>query len=767
MKLKNIILLIALFSGLFTYTQSFEDRPSNETDGDFPKKWDLIKGSAQIGTFEGEKVLLIANKGIITPLLNSKNYLADEFTLEFDGYFDTVTHSIDYQYYDIRFWDGAGKDPIRIYRHGVSVVGKAGSKVIDKNLEGKSGTWRFIAIHYKRGSLKVFIDGKQILNLPRFNFKPQMISIGGIAKEYETNFVRAIKNVRLIGIENTNNTPAVTNISINPIETIENTNILTDIMNTNNNEQKNDIIRICTTSDNLIYPELEDTITHSEEGTKQNALVSAPNILWPNGATLKVSFLDEASDFVKERIVNYAKVWEDYANISFKFIDTSDGDIRIGFKKGGSWSWVGTLAQGVKSDEKTMNFGWLDDYISENEFSRTVIHEFGHALGLKHEHQHPDGDICWNWEAVIDFYTGDPNNWSKEETRSNLESLSYYSIGNSTAYDPQSIMHYPIPQSLTSCNYMTGWNTDLSDLDKTAIATMYPFRKKRHIVGPNTFSYNWTSGWNSVETFKVSNSNYLFLLKENTGDIHIHEFNNDGSVGKRVYDQKWSVGLTIAQFYEINGQTFLFLLKKATGNIYIHKINSDGTIGARISQKLWSAGWSKAQFYEINEQSFLFLIKNPQGDADVYKIKNDGTVGDLIFTEKWTSGWTTTEVFKSNNQLYLFLLKNRTGDIHIHKINNNGTIGSQVYQNKWSTGWSTAEFYETNNQTYLFLLKEANGEVHQNYITSGGTVGSSIYNNKGSWTSGWTTAEFYQAGRDNYMFLLKKKDGTVHVHKIW
>ena len=30
----------------------------------------------------------------------------------------------------------------------------------------------------------------------------------------------------------------------------------------------------------------------------------------------------------------------------------------------------------------------------------TVMHEFGHALGLKHEHQSPNANIQWNMKEL-------------------------------------------------------------------------------------------------------------------------------------------------------------------------------------------------------------------------------------------------------------------------------------------------------------------------------------------------------------------------------
>ncbi len=62
----------------------------DEQKGEFPSKWDLVEGNAEIAEINGEKVLAIVGFSYITPLFKDKTakYLPDEFTLEFDFFID-------------------------------------------------------------------------------------------------------------------------------------------------------------------------------------------------------------------------------------------------------------------------------------------------------------------------------------------------------------------------------------------------------------------------------------------------------------------------------------------------------------------------------------------------------------------------------------------------------------------------------------------------------------------------------------------------------
>ncbi|WP_443936628.1 M12 family metallopeptidase [Pedobacter sp. MW01-1-1] len=196
---------------------------------------------------------------------------------------------------------------------------------------------------------------------------------------------------------------------------------------------------------------------------------------WKPGTKIKVS-LNGTPLAIRRKVIQFAKQWEQYANITFNFVTDQEATIRVGFIQGdGSWSYLGTDAKKIPLNENTMNFGWFDATTPDEEFSRTVIHEFGHALGLIHEQQHPLANIPWNKEAVYAYYGGSPYFWSKASIDHNI--LSNYSPAqtNYSEYDPLSIMHYPVANELTIGDFEVGWNTKLSKVDKEAIAGIYPF----------------------------------------------------------------------------------------------------------------------------------------------------------------------------------------------------------------------------------------------------------------------------------------------------
>ncbi len=195
-------------------------------------------------------------------------------------------------------------------------------------------------------------------------------------------------------------------------------------------------------------------------------------VFW-NRSTLRVRFLG-GSSYVQSKVKQYAHEWSQHANIRFQFVDSEPSDIRISFEgNSGSWSYVGRNNQYISATRATMNFGWFNNRTRDSEFRRTTLHEFGHALGLSHEHQHPNVSINWNRPAVYQYYQR-TQDWSTSEVDGNIFRKYSLASSNYSQYDPASIMHYYIPRSLVIGTWNPTWNTRLSSTDIDFIKQVYP-----------------------------------------------------------------------------------------------------------------------------------------------------------------------------------------------------------------------------------------------------------------------------------------------------
>jgi serralysin len=204
------------------------------------------------------------------------------------------------------------------------------------------------------------------------------------------------------------------------------------------------------------------------------SLVLLPHLRWENGKTLRVRFLD-GDPVVQSKVEQIAHQWSQFANIKFGFGNDPNAEIRISFQRKGSWSQLGTNALKVTNpNEPTMNFGWLKADTPDDEYSRVVLHEFGHALGFEHEHKHPDAGINWNKQAVLDYFS-QSNGWNEQEIESNVLQAASRDATQFSSFDRDSIMIYAIPATLTNDGFSVGWNKELSETDKQFAQKVYQF----------------------------------------------------------------------------------------------------------------------------------------------------------------------------------------------------------------------------------------------------------------------------------------------------
>ena len=258
--------------------------------------------------------------------------------------------------------------------------------------------------------------------------------------------------------------------------------------------------------------------------------------LWENGRTLRCRFIDGKAE-VQAKVEAIAKEWEQFANLKLKFVASGASEIRISFlEKGFSWSTMGTDALTTGASEATMMYGWLEPDTPLREYQRVVRHEFGHAIGLIHEHQNPaaQGQIPWDKPKVYAYYA--QQGWSKQDTDFNIFEVYAEDSTNHTAFDPTSIMEYAVPDELTVGSYAVGWNTELSPLDKSWTKKQYPMGApavtELAVDGPRAEADLATGGEVDSFVFNVAATATCIMTTEGSTDtvMTLHGPNDPGGV---------------------------------------------------------------------------------------------------------------------------------------------------------------------------------------------------------------------------------------------
>ena len=183
----------------------FEDNLQSEQMGEFPSKWDLIDGSADVANMKSKKCIHFEPGSRIEPLMtNQQSYIPDVFTLEFDFWMNDPKTEMS-NCYELEFKDADGGDVYEI-RIGesysklevtcrfMSTTGDWRDSGSGKTWEMKKNDWSHFAMSFNKRALKIYINNKRVINIP--NCKPAVrmkihqADWGGFHgnKNYMTNF---------------------------------------------------------------------------------------------------------------------------------------------------------------------------------------------------------------------------------------------------------------------------------------------------------------------------------------------------------------------------------------------------------------------------------------------------------------------------------------------------------------------------------------------------------------------------------------------------
>ena len=351
--------------------------------------------------------------------------------------------------------------------------------------------------------------------------------------------------------------------------------------------------------------------------------VGEPYYFWDVGATLNVHFLDGEDEW-KRAVIEIASEWVNYANLQFRFyldpehppLDASGNrlsDIAISFwNHGGGQSYVGTTSReyAVKGQPSM----WLPRVMDR----RTILHEFGHAIGLQHEHQNPTAGIPWD-KPVVYEYCKKNYGWDEEMVDRNIFAPLSMDKSQYSQFDPSSIMVYWVPNDWTVGDFEIPYNTDLSSADKTFIAQVYPIStgvQANEVVG----QHGW-DGWIAIDGEKI------YLCQE--GNLFRGTIESGNIVTEMIGKGGWDGSIAAEN-------NIVYMVKN--GNLLRAPIE-DNTTASIIGRGGWNGSLAV-------DQGYVYLVK----EGNLYRGKLDQS--PIVLEQIGRGGWTGLIAVK-NGLIYL------------------------------------------------------------------------------------------------------------------
>jgi len=175
----------------------FDDPVENEQVGEFPSRWDAGYGETEIVSFNNDQAIELHESAKIMPLMNKKEYLPEEFTVEFDIWTEVIPEGSGYgtalnldfkqqgggtaRWHILASSQRPGTSDHQAY--GDFSARKPDGETVEAQVKSEDflpllqpNSWTHIAVSFNKRAFKAYINGTRVISIPNMA-QPMSLSI--------------------------------------------------------------------------------------------------------------------------------------------------------------------------------------------------------------------------------------------------------------------------------------------------------------------------------------------------------------------------------------------------------------------------------------------------------------------------------------------------------------------------------------------------------------------------------------------------------------
>ncbi len=336
-----------------------------------------------------------------------------------------------------------------------------------------------------------------------------------------------------------------------------------------------------------------------------------------------------------------------------------------------------------------------------------ALHEFGHAIGMSHEHNRADRD----------------SDCQEKPQGSNGDTV----VGN---FDRESIMNY--------C-YGSSYSGRLSAGDVFGIQALYQL-----------------NFWNGSGTLQVGHGSHIAAAKNLDGRLEIFWRGEDGNIWRAnqlTPRGAWST----AQYTGFGGGSDLAAGRNLDGRLEIFWRGNDGNIW-RANQTSPGGSWAGPVSAGFGGGSSLAVATNLDGRLEIFWQGNDGNIWRAHQTSPGGS-WAGPFSTGFGNGRNLTAATNQDGRLEIFWVGANNSI-YRAHQTSAGGSWSDPVSTGINSAGELASVRHKTGALELFFTLADGVYSISQVGPGGAWTDPSRTISFNGV---SYLASASNKDGEVEL----